>query len=380
MPGTVTVLEDTLYVAGDNVSASVQVNTTAGTMIINTTASPGITYDILADYAGYAGGNLTVYSNTSGLIVERIIKFRWTGTFNWIMDGTTGRVYTSRSVNNKLDYTIWRPEIYIAFPPTVNVSYDTLSIYDVDNGVYLDPTVNYAVDYSGVRWEFANLTSGEARVFNLVFYTAESEVYNQYDTPSIRIDTIEWLEYTPEVNRYYGFGRWMNTNPSVFTGNMNLILDFKDAAKVDVTSIAVYDIVHAREVPAENWYVNGQIVVIESAYLGAVNPSDTVQFGVYFLYEEQSSIEAFLGPAFYLGDTAVPYTVLLILVGMALVGWGMITEKASGKSQKTSVLTTLGATIIIITLSAIVIIVLAATVGADNAEGVIQLTQGVARF
>lgn len=350
MAGTVTILEDTLFISGTNASASLMVNNSAGTTIINTTAPGAVTYNLIANYNAYKGANLTVYSNASGLHAHRIIRFRWVGRFTWVYEPTTERLTTSRVINNTLDYTIWRPMVTIAFYPDLNVSQGSVTIYDADNGIYLDPTVNYNVDATGISFEFDNITSGEVRTFSIVCYLEEGVDWqqSQYGTPTIAMSDPEWTasSFTDWQDRYAVSGTWMNTYPAPYTGDIVLVLN---VGTIDPASVIVTE-TNTKALASSDYYINGNTIVIFKH--ATINPSETIAYTVYYLQATDNSIEAWLGPSLL----GLPLIIWLIILGLIILAIGTISERMDGESDKTNVLQTLGAVIVIIALSIAVIL------------------------
>jgi hypothetical protein len=350
MAGTVTILEDTLFISGTNTSASLMVNNSAGTTIINTTAPGAVTYNLIANYNAYKGANLTIYSNASGLHAHRIIRFRWVGRFTWVYDPTTERLTTSRAINNTLDYTIWRPMVTIAFYPGLNISQGSVTIYDADNGIYLDPTINYNVDETGISFEFDNITAGEVRTFSIVCYLAEGVDWQQeqYGTPTIPMSGPEWTasSFTEWKDRYMVSGSWMNTYPAPYTGDIVLILN---VGTIDPASVIVTE-TNTKVLAPEDYYISGNTIVINRH--PTIEPSESVSYTVYYLTATDNSIEAWLGPSLL----GLPLIVWLIILGLIILAIGTISERMDGESDKTNVLQTLGAVIVIIALSIAVIL------------------------
>ena len=376
MAGSVTVLEDTLFIAGTNSSASLMVNTSTGTNIINESAPPGKTYDILGDYAAYAGANLTVWTNASGLIVERNIRFRWTGSFTWYLDDNTNKLYTAIKVNNTLPLKIWRPYVSVAFYPGINISLSTVSVYDVDSAQYLDPTVNYNVDATGISFEFGNLSAGEERTFSIVCYKEEAQWdSSSYGTPTIRMDSPEYLEYQPGDYRYYVHGEWMNTYPAEYTGDIVILVEAD--REIDPASVIVYDIINERTIPDTEWYMNGDAIIIMSSSVIPISPSDKAAYGVYFLYKSDTSIEAYLGPALYVGDIPIPAALLPLILGAVLLMWGTLLDPRSDASKRNVLMITGGATVILTIMSIILLILIGYSQAASETAAVILSTAPV---
>ena len=345
MPGTMTYLSDRVR-AGVNKSATYYVNDTEAGWVYATATGLGGSYQLAGNAS--EGDELTLEATGVGTIgsIERDLEFRYAELFNWSYMPSLNRYRAAIQVHNGFDAAldIVNPQVYAAFwNDTADV--ETVTVFDSDNSIYLEPGANFVVDTTGVRFEFAGLAAGEYRNFTIQYYGRNSTSYAQM---TLRLQNPERLLYqSPSDYRLYMQGKYQNYEPTTLNGDMLIMLDV--SGDINPESVVVYDIDRGAEVPEDSWIMDGKSIRVDADWVGGVGPSSTRSFGVYYNVEAQSVVDDLLGSVY-----GVSVTLVLVVVGVIVALYGY--------TKGSSALISIGGLVAIVAVCAVV---LSAIIAAD---------------
>jgi hypothetical protein len=255
--------------------------------------------------------NITVFS-LYNISVSRESTVRSEQLFYYTYHTDTKQYVTTLTINNSLSYENWSDVYwYIGFPDNRTINPGTVSIFDLDNAVYLTSGTNYEVTSSGIRMYFAVLNSTIARTFTFSFY--DTNATGPTGIPIVTVDAYTTIQHNSES--FFTFtASWANSFPSVYTGQLQIKMTFTNAEHIDPASIEIFDKINNKYLTTNEFSYAGNTITIAqvSADVGTVHG-----FDVYFHInvKEAQDIGLFTELINILG---IPISIVLILL-VALV-------------------------------------------------------------
>jgi hypothetical protein len=217
---------------------------------------------------------------------------------------------------------------FIGFPENRTIDYSSVRVYDLNNACYLTPGLHYDMTLTGIRMKWTYFNDTLSRSLRISMYDANASAGN-----GLAMDNVD--SYVPSqyegVSYYLGEAKWTNSFTYAYSGQLQIRFTFKDADKMDASSIIVYDRNTQRRLGADEFTFGGGLLTIGNidAAIGEVYGVD-----VYFKLDlsESSTISMtteFLGMPLWLWFLSAGCVgiIALVVVDGRIVGKGRSSRK-----------------------------------------------------
>jgi hypothetical protein len=283
--GTITILEDTLYLYGTWNTTWVNITYTSnGTLYQNTTYIPH-KIDI-------TGQNLTINaSNDITLIREtqynQYKKFYWTYHEDKGYGSTptrNGWHTATETISNPLGVTIDPVYVFFEFWNGTKADENTVIVEYVNTSRILTRGEHYKTSGTAVEFQLRNgLGAGNSKTYKISYY---EELYDtfEYGEDMITITSYDEEKWLNNRSYFYFDFTWKNNLDTTFRGGLYIKLDFKDAEDIDPNTFVVWDRDNNHEVN-DAIYGNGYFRIGASS-IGDTLPGYGRHYGIYFLFDE----------------------------------------------------------------------------------------------
>ena len=327
--GTISIVEDVLYVFGNGTVNWVNITyTDNGTLMQNTTYIPG--------RININGQNLTI-EGSCDIYVSRETTYSQTTKFYWNIynssinpghiSGRVGYHSAGITVNNPLTCSIDPVYVFAGFSDKTIPDTSSIQIQDVENGVLLEQGENFKTTGDGIEFRInGGLPSNSNREFTMGYYKDTAHTYYYEDAQ------IEILQYVEEKtlstsSKIYKYSEfiWINDNDLAFRGSLRVKLGFK--VDLDRDSVKIMDLNYNQMVDDRDIIVGDEFIWISSNTMGTVQSGGTRSFGIYFQeleYPGQNINEMHLNtPLANILGLPISMFVILVLIGMIIIGSGV---------------------------------------------------------
>ncbi len=310
-------IADTLTFSG-TFATNIFINDTAGTNLYTNTVLPAVVV--------LNGQNITVWADQN-YSVSRASTFREISEYMVNYYSTQKKYETTISLNNTCPFDYYSPYWYIGFPQNTTIDQDTVTLFDLDNNIYLSQRTNFDVTAGGIHVTLNRLNSSNARNFRLTYWDANG-------TTGIGAPNLIAQAYTQGslngISMKYTSVQWTNPWSVSYAGEIYITLDFENGDNLLRTSIVIIDETTGNVIPANNYVYTGRTILILTDGVGSVGVGQGRNYGIYFTFDAEivsQRTDFFFGPIifqgqqFFISNYAVSWALILILIGWCLVGW-----------------------------------------------------------
>lgn len=317
------IIADTLSFSG-TFATNILINNTAGTNLYSNTVLPATVI--------MHGENITIWA-TENYSVSRATTFREISEYMVNYYATQKKYETAISLNNTCPFDYYSPYWYIAFPQNTTIDQDTVTLFDLDNNIYLSQRTNFDVTAGGIHVTLNRLNSSDARNFRLTYWDANG-------SSPLGIPNLIAESYTQStlngVSMKYTAVQWTNPWSVAFVGNVWITLNFSDGDNLLMSSMTIIDETTGLAIPNTQWIYTGRTILILSEGVGSVPVGGARNYGIYFTLDAgkaPTKTDFFFGPIiwngqqFFIQNFAVSWMLILLIVGWALVGLAWWNEK-----------------------------------------------------
>jgi hypothetical protein len=320
----------TYYIIADTVTFS---GTYLTEIYVNDTDGNNLyTSNVLPAALVLGGQNLTVWSNNS-YSVSRATTWREISEYTVNYYSTQRKYEAVVSLNNTCPFDYYSPYWYIAFPANTTIDQDTVTLYDLDNDIYLSQRTNFDVTAGGIHVTLNRLNSSDARNFRLTYWDENS-------TTGIGAPNLIAEAYTQSslngVSMKYTAVQWTNPWSVQYRGEVFITLNFTNGDNLLRNSITVIDETTGNAIPSSQYVYTGRTILILTDGVGTVGVGGARNYGIYFTFDAgqvEERTDFFFGPiiyqgqSFYLMNYAISWALILIVIGWCLVAWRFWTDE-----------------------------------------------------
>jgi hypothetical protein len=203
-----------------------------------------------------------------------------------------------------------------------------VTLYDLDNDVYLSQRTNFDVTAGGVHVTLTQINASMERNFLLTFWDANS-------TTGIGAPNLIAEAYTQStlngVSMKYTAVQWANPYSVEYLGEVYVTLNFTYGDLLVRESIHIIDETIGTEIPNSQYIYTGRTILILTDGVGTVPVGGARNYGIYFTLDTSSAVDdrqdfffgpiVFNGQSFYLGTYAVSYFILVVIGMWAMTAW-----------------------------------------------------------
>ena len=310
--GTVTVLKDELYIAGNASISWVNITYTSnGTMLQNTTYIPS-KIDLY-------GQNVTINASED-VVVKRYTKYHQVTQISWLYKSYEGSYSTGVNISNAMATPLYDVYVMIELANTSNADGTSFVLRDIaNNGTVMIYGTDFDVSLGCISFYILSINGSSSRTFTIEYRTSRSEFYS-YGIAESRVDG-----YVPTVfqggSYQFFYVDWINTGSLIFKGPLMVKLNFSRVLDIDPGSIIIQDRDRNIVLSSSGVTQAGDLLMFGSSILGDVNPGGGRSFAVYFLFKEypgaDPSVYKLSTPLFILFGV-LPIT--LFLIGAVICG------------------------------------------------------------
>jgi len=361
--GTITVLEDSLYIFGNGSVDWVNITYTDNrTLKMNVSYVPGVLRIFGENLTINASGDINVYRETT---YNQLKKFYWdiynSTTNPGHIQGRAGYHRAGLEISNPLDVTIYDVYVFAGFSDKTNPDVNSVRVNDVDNGALLERGEHFKTTADGVEFRLTGSINGSrinatsSRNFVVSYYRDFADSYI-YDDGRVYRRSFETGKIYGNETDFYNYVNVMfiNDRKYTFRGGVFVILDFDDKLKgeIDASSIILHDENNNCKVDESNYVPGSSFVIITSDVIGDLSPGSSRTFGIYFLessYPGADPLDLHLNTP--IADFGIVWTPFLIIFVLLLIpmSYGIVYMLWDRKYSKTHIaISTLSFAILII--------------------------------
>jgi hypothetical protein len=291
-PGrTYEVLSDVLTITGAY-ATTIKVNRTTGGNVWNTAYNPGSI--VLGD-----GANYTVWAS-SAVTWTRTVTWREFDLFYWLYTVVQGKYEVTLWQNNTQNMT-WRDvRWFVAWPEDSTIDLAGVTVYDVDNGLFLERGENFDVSAGGVAMAWASLNTTQLRTFMFTAWDANASETLSPPTISCADPTSE--NYDDELY-YMAHGQWTNDYALPYHGLAFLSVEVDGSLNPD--SVRIFDVRSDQELDSTFYSVAGTTIIINSEAVGTVPVGGSLEYRVYFKAPVADQGLSFFSPLVVIGGVGI---------------------------------------------------------------------------
>ena len=315
----------TYYIVSDVLSFS---GTFATTVYVNSTDGTNLYYNtILPATILLDGQNVTVWANNN-YSVSRACTWREISEYTVTYYSTQKKYECTLSLNNSMGLDYYSPYWYISFPQNTTIDLDTVTLYDLDNAIYLSQRTNFDVTGGGVHVTLNRLNASNARNFRLTYW-------DENGTTGLGAPNLIAESYTQSslngISMKYTAVQWMNPWSVEYRGEIYISLNFSTGDSLLRSSITIIDETTGNVIPNSQWVYTGRTLIILTDGVGTVPVGGARNFGVYFTLDAAGPTaerqDFFFGPIvysgkqFFISNYAVSWAMVLIIFIWGLIGW-----------------------------------------------------------
>ena len=317
------IIADTLTFSGTYLT-EIYVNDTDGNNLYSSNVLPAALV--------LGGQNLTVWGNNS-YSVSRATTFREISEYTVNYYSTQRKYEAVVSLNNSCSFDYYSPYWYIAFPGNTTIDQDTVTLYDLDNDIYLSQRTNFDVTAGGIHVTLNKLNSSNARNFRLTYW-------DENGTTGIGAPNLIAEAYSQGtlngVSMKYTAVQWANPWSVAYSGEVYVTLNFTNGDNLLRSSITLIDETTGNVIPNSQYVYTGRTILILTDGVGTVGVGGARNYGIYFTFdagEVEDRQDFFFGPiiyqgqSFYLAGYAISWALILIVIGWCLVAWRYWTDE-----------------------------------------------------
>jgi len=274
--GTVTILKDELYIAGNASIAWVNITYTSnGTTLQNTTYIPS-KLDLY-------GQNITINASDN-IVVKRNIKYNQLKKFYWTYYSYEGRYNAGINISDPMTVPIYDVYCYAEFANDSNPDFSSVTMRDIaNNGTIMKRGQNFDVSAGGVHFYLLSINASSSRSFTIEYRRSVSESFSYGVAESI-VNGYASTVFQGGSYQYF-LVDWINTGSLIFKGTLSVKLNFSKILDIDPGSIIIQDRDHNVILSSSGVTQAGDLLMFGSSVLGDVNPGGGRAFAVYFLFK-----------------------------------------------------------------------------------------------
>jgi hypothetical protein len=321
----------TYYVLSDVVSFSGDYVTT---LYINNTDGDNLLYsNVLPATVNLDGEEVTIWANNN-YSVSRASVWREISEYTITYYQTQHKWTTTLNLNNSHVLDFYSPYWYIAFPEDAVIDQETVTLYDLDNDLYLSQRTNFDVTAGGVHVTLTQINASMERNFVLTFWDGNS-------TTGIGAPNLIAEAYTSStlngVPMKYTAVQWFNPYSVEYMGEVYITLNFTYGDDLVRDSITIIDETTGQVIQTSQWIYTGRTILILTDGVGTVPVGGARNYGIYFTLgytiDSDEKSDFFFGPIviggmqFYIAEYAVSWFVVLLIALWGMTGWRWWTNK-----------------------------------------------------
>jgi len=273
--GTVTILSDALYIAGNASIGWVNVSYTSNhTILQNTTYIPSV----IALY----GQNITIRA-PQRIVVRRETKYNQVRKFYWTYYSYEGRYNAGINISDPMAVPIYDVYCYAEFANDSNPDFSSVTMRDIaNNGTIMKRGQNFDVSAGGVHFYLLSINGSSSRGFTIEYKKSVSESFS-YGNAETTVNGYSSTVFQGGSYQYF-LVDWVNTGSLIFKGTLTVKLNFSKVSDINPSSVVVQDRDHNIVLSSDGVVQAGDMLLIGSSILGDVNPGGGRSFAVYFLF------------------------------------------------------------------------------------------------
>jgi hypothetical protein len=317
------IIADTLTFSG-TFATNIFINDTAGTNLYTNTVLPAVVV--------LNGQNITVWADQN-YSVSRASTFREISEYMVNYYSTQKKYETTISLNNTCPFDYYSPYWYIGFPQNTTIDQDTVTLFDLDNGIYLSQRTNFDVTAGGIHVTLNRLNSSGVRNFRLTYW-------DENGTTGIGAPNLIAQAYTQGslngISMKYTSVQWTNPWSVAYSGEIYISLSFENGDNLLRSSITIIDETTGAVIPVTSYVYTGRTILILTDGVGSVGVGQGRNYGIYFTFDAEivsQHTDFFFGPVifngqqFWIAGYAVSWMLVLLIVGWCGVGWRYWTDE-----------------------------------------------------
>jgi hypothetical protein len=318
------------YVLADTLTFS---GTFATTIYVNDTAGTNIYYNTILPAAIQLGGeNITVWANQP-YSVSRATTWREISEYTVNYYSTQRKYEATISLNNSCPFDYYSPYWYIAFPQNTTIDPDTVTLYDLDNNLYLAQRTNFEVTAGGLHVTLVRLNASDARNFRVTYWDANGS--SGIGAPNLIAEAFTQGTLN-SVSMKYTSVQWTNPYSVEYRGEVYITLNFSEGDSLLRNSIVIIDETTGNSIPNSQWVYTGRTILILTDGVGTVQVGGARNYGIYFTFDAEKvpeKTDMFFGPIvwngqqFWLAGYAISWALILIIFGWIIVAWRFWTDE-----------------------------------------------------
>jgi hypothetical protein len=202
-----------------------------------------------------------------------------------------------------------------------------VTLYDLDNAIYLSQRTNFDVTAGGIHLTLVQLNSSNARNFRLTYWDKNS-------TTGIGAPNLIAEAYSQGtlngVSMKYTAVQWANPWSVDYVGEIYISLNFTNGDNLLRSSITLIDETTGNVIPNSDYVYTGRTILILTHGVGAVGVGGARNYGIYFTFDVEKAptkTDFFFGPIvwqgqqFWIAGYAVSWMLILLILGWIGVGW-----------------------------------------------------------
>jgi len=280
--GTVSLVEDVIYFSGSANWVNITYADT-GVTIQNTSYVPTKLY--------FNGENISIVSD-SDIIVLREILYSQTRQFYWNIYNSTvnpghiahraGYHSTGLTISNPLNTSIYNVYVFAGFSDRTTPDYNSVRVYDVENGIVLEMGENFKVTGNGIEFKIAGgISANSAREFTLSYYSDVSTSY-YYDDVQVTVRTYETGKTFGTGDKLYNrvSFMWVNDNILTFRGSIRVKFDY--SVNINKDEVYLVNLNTNNILDSDKYIVADNYIFISSGAIGDVGPGNTRNYAIYY--------------------------------------------------------------------------------------------------
>ena len=311
-------IADTLTFSG-SFATNIFVNDTLGNVLYSNSVLPAV---VVLD-----GQNITVWADQN-YSVSRATTFREISEYIVIYYSTQKKYETTIDLNNSCPFDYYSPYWYIAFPQNTTIDQDTVTLYDLDNAIYLSQRTNFDVTAGGIHVTLNRLNTTNSRNFRLTYW-------DENGTTGIGAPNLISEAYTDStlnsVPMKYTSVQWVNPWSVEYSGEVYITLNFSGGDNLKRSSITIIDQTSGTTIPNSQYIYTGRTIIILTDGVGTVPVGGARNYAVYFTFESGGTVtkkqDAFFGPitwggnSLYIANFAVSWFIVILILMAVITAW-----------------------------------------------------------
>lgn len=315
----------TYYVLSDVLSFNGEYVTT---LYINDTDGNNLVYsNVLPATVNLDGEEVQIWANNN-YSVSRASTWREVSEYTITYYQSSHKWVTTLNLNNSHTLDYYEPYWYIAFPEDAIIDQETVTIYDLDNDVFLSQRTNFDVTAGGVHVTLTQINASMERNFLLTMWDSNSSTVT--GAPNLIAEAYTQSTLNGASMKYTSV-QWTNPFSVEYIGEIYITLNFTYGDCLVPSSIHIVDETTGTEIPNSQYIYTGRTIIILTDGVGTVQVGGARSYGVYFTLDigltTEEETDFFFGPivlngqSWYIGTYAISLFMIVVIGMWAMTGW-----------------------------------------------------------